>query len=110
MFLLTRQERLIVIFLAGIWLTGLGVSWIVKVSPRAERFISGEYARFELNTVTLDELLESRCVSDFLARTIIADRLKHGPFPDVASLIRVKGIGPYRYNRLKGLFFVRDAP
>ncbi len=65
-------------------------------------------SRIDLNTATQAELESLPGIGPALARRILDDRGRFGPFATVESLTRVKGIGPKTLERLRPL--VRVAP
>lgn len=106
MFDLTRQEKQIILFLISISLLGLGIRFAVKINSRIENIIKTDVniAKMDINKVSLDELLHSQYITPKLARKIIEYRDTHGRFGDIKDLKEIKGIGDYRYERLKDLF------
>lgn len=63
-------------------------------------------APVRINAATADELERLPGVGPRLAREIVADRARNGPFRDAADLLRVRGIGPALLDRLKGRILV----
>jgi len=59
--------------------------------------------RPSLNEATAEELMCLPGLGKALAERIVADRNAHGPFRDIADLMRVPGIGPARSERLRDL-------
>lgn len=53
------------------------------------------------NRATARELAFVPGLSRRLAAEVVADRARNGPFPDVESLLRVRGIGPKRLARAR---------
>jgi len=56
----------------------------------------------DLNHATVVELLCLPGIGMVLAERLVAERAAHGPFRDVADLVRVKGFGTARIERLRG--------
>jgi len=54
----------------------------------------------DVNRASVDELRALPGIGPVLARRIVEHRRRHGPFPDLASLQRVRGIGPRTVERL----------
>ena len=54
----------------------------------------------DVNRASTDELRALPGIGPVLARRIVEHRRRHGPFLDVASLQRVRGIGPRTVERL----------
>ena len=60
-------------------------------------------ARIDLNAATQADLESLPGIGPALARRILDDRERFGPFATVESLTRVKGIGPKTLERLRPL-------
>jgi competence ComEA-like helix-hairpin-helix protein len=108
MFNLTFEERKVILFLVSVAFLGLGVSFAVKVNSRVKKFIHAEagISRIDINKADLRELLATRAIPLKLAKNIIAYRDEKGAFRDIRELKEIKGIGDYRYGKLKELFFI----
>lgn len=106
MFHLTRQERQAFVFLSALGLLGLGIDFTCKLYARPAQSLVEEsgLAKVDLNKAGFRELVDMAGVSPFLAKRIIEYRDAHGPFRSLEELKEVKGIGEYRYEKLKGLF------
>jgi len=63
-------------------------------------------AKLDLNRISLEDLLKTRCLPGKTAQRIIAYRMAHGAFINLDKLKEVWGIGEKRYEKLKELFFV----
>ncbi len=108
MFNFTQQERSVVLFLTSVALLGLGINFALKVNSRITKLVKVEsyITKIDVNKAGLKELLSSAGISPKLAENILAYRQANGPFRDIEELKQVKGIGDYRYDKLKGLLFV----
>jgi len=108
MFAFTPQERKVILFLASVALLGLGVNFTVKVNSRAKRFVQvdNRITKINLNKAGLEDMLSVRAISLKLANSILAYRNAKGSFSDIEELKEIKGIGDYRYEKLKDLFYV----
>jgi len=105
---LTREECRVILFLMSMALVGLGVNFALKVNSRIERVVKvdSNIAKIDLNQAKTEDLLSLRGISPKLAEKIIAYRNQHGPFRNLEELKEIKGIGDYRYEKLRDLFFV----
>lgn len=105
---LTRQEKQAVLFLFVVAAFGLGINFCLKFVPPSKKIISFDENTFKLNLnkVCLEELLRCRGISRKLAKEIIDYRDANGNFVSLEGLKQVKGIGQYRYERLKQVFFL----
>jgi competence protein ComEA len=106
---LTRQERQVVLFLLAVGLVGQGINFSAKLDRRIEKAVTvGEdEVKIDINRASLEDLLATHLMPQKLSRKIIEFRNVHGPFRELAELKEVKGIGDYRYEKLKEIFYVR---
>jgi competence protein ComEA len=54
-----------------------------------------------LNAASAEELAVVPGLSPRLARAVVAERMRGGPFEQVDSLLRVHGVGPRRLARAR---------
>jgi len=108
MFNLTRAERQVLLFVISVALAGIGINFLAKRNSAVEKAVcqNDRLTRINLNQASLEELTAPRMISPGLAKKIIAYRTTHGQFQTLEELKEVQGIGDYRYEKLKGLFFV----
>ncbi len=108
MFPLTPQERNAVIFLAVLWLVGMGIGVYVRFDPsfRIDGLCEIE-AKIILNTASYEVLVESRVFTPAAARKFLAYRLEHGPVADISELEEIKGMSRRRLERVREFAFVR---
>jgi len=108
MFNLTPQERQVILFLTSVALLGLGISFVIKVNSRITKLIQidNHITKININKANLQDLLSTSGISPKLAKNIVAYRNIKGAFRDIEELKDIKGIGDYRYEKLKDLFFV----
>lgn len=107
MFELTNEERKAVLFLASLALVGMSLSFAFKINARIEKCMghSENFAKLNINQAKLSDLVAAKVASEKLAVKIIAYRDSHGPFRDMEGLKEIKGIGDYRCERLKEVFY-----
>ncbi len=105
---LTPQERRVILFLISVALLGLGINFALKVNSRITKFIrvDNHITKININKANLQDLLSTSGISPKLAKNIVAYRNTKGPFRDIEELKEIRGIGDYRYGKLKDLFFV----
>lgn len=103
MFSLTKQERQVILFLMCIALISLGINFALKANSRLERLIKVDdvITKIDINQATYEDLLNIKGIGPKLAKDIIAYRNKNSSFRDLEELKEVKGIGEYRYNKIK---------
>lgn len=109
MFNLTRQEQQVVLFLASVALVGLGINFALKVNSRIERLVKADthIARININEASLRDLASAKVISAKLAERIIEYRKAQGPFQELEDLKKIKGIGDYRFEKLKDIFYAQ---
>ncbi len=67
--------------------------------------------QLDLNQATAVQLMQLPGIGPVLAQRIVEYRDQHGPFESVEELLRVRGIGPRRLERLRPYLFVEpQAP
>jgi len=57
--------------------------------------------RLNLNTATVEELVQLKGIGETIARRIVEYRDQHGPFRSVDDLLQVKGIGEKKLEALR---------
>ncbi|MDP3732142.1 MAG: helix-hairpin-helix domain-containing protein [Candidatus Omnitrophota bacterium] len=105
---LTPQERRVILFLTSVALLGLGINCALKVNSRITKLIQvdNRIAKININKANLEDLLSVPGITPKLAKNIVAYRNTNGAFRDIEELKDIKGIGDYRYEKLKDLFFM----
>jgi competence protein ComEA len=108
MFNLTLQERKVVLFLISMASLGVGINFALKVNAPLKKFVQVDnwITKVDLNQVSLEGLLDIPGINSKLAKNIITYRNTKGAFKDMEELKQVKGIGDYKYEKLKDLFFI----
>jgi competence ComEA-like helix-hairpin-helix protein len=107
MFGFNNDERRAILFVAAVALAGIGINFCLKAYPRAEKLFKAQerMAKIDINLASIEDMLASKLVSQKLAERIVAYRNEHGQFRDFEELKAVKGIGNYRLEKLKEIFF-----
>lgn len=80
---------------------GQGCSATITTAPAPTRLALG--LRLDLNLATEQDLTALPHIGIVLARRIVADRSRRGPFASVQALTRVKGMGPATVGRIHAL-------
>jgi len=108
MFAFTTQERKVLLFLMTVALAGAGIDFAAKSNAQVKQILACElgFAKLDINRVSREDLVDSRCLSRTLAEKIIAYRAANGPFKDLEEVRQVKGIGEARYEKLREVFCV----
>ena len=106
---LTPEEKKVILFLLIVLFCGITLNNLAKLNYRVKKLfcLQVHLAMIDLNKVSLEELIKTRCVMAKTAEYIIAYRQQHGNFSSLESLKEVKGIGDQRYEKLKKIFFVK---
>jgi competence protein ComEA len=107
MFNFTRQERQVLLFLIAVALLGIGISFCSKISKPLVQAVTVHEAltKLDLNQTSIEELVANKIATMKLARNIIDYRKENGNYRCLEELKKVKGIGDYRYEKLKeGLY------
>ena len=105
---LTRQERMVILFMFCVVLTGLGIDFLTKHFSRIRiiGYTSQGVGKINLNQAARENLMEVRGIGDKLAQRIIDYRRENGNFKDVAELKNINGIGKSKYEAIKDYFTV----
>lgn len=110
---LTKQERLVLCFFAGVVVAGTGMQGVIKRIPdaRPQPHIQPHRpsgGKLDINSASEEELLALPFVGPVTARRIMDYRKKYGPFHDLAQLKEIKGIGQAKYLKLRAHVAIRD--
>jgi comEA protein len=105
---LTRQERLVVLFLVCVALVGLGIDFFSKhfSQIRVIGYVSQDNGKINLNQAAKENLMDVRGIGEKLSQRIIDYRRENGKFKDIAELKNIKGIGKSKYEAIKDYFTV----
>ncbi len=83
----------------------LALAGVTMATPAsaADRPAQQEMAteRLNLNTATVEELVQIKGIGETLARRIVEYRDQHGPFRSVDDLLQVKGIGEKKLKAMR---------
>lgn len=104
----TLEEKKVILFLLAVAFCGICLSSLAKLNYRVKKMFCPQerLIKLDLNKISLEELLKTRCLPPKTARRIIEHRLEHGDFAGLDELKEVKGIGEQRCEKLKEIFFV----
>jgi competence ComEA-like helix-hairpin-helix protein len=105
---LSQEERKVILFLLAVALLGLGINFALKVNSQVVSVfqVDNHITKINLNQANLKDFVNLPGITPKLAKNIIAYRDTKGAFNDVEELKEIKGIGDYRYEKLKELFYV----
>jgi len=108
MFNFTLEEKRVILFLLAVAFCGICLSSLAKLNYRVKKMFcpQGRLTKLDLNKISLEELLKTKCLAPKTARRIIEYRLEHGDFTGLDGLKEVKGIGEKLYESIKDDIFV----
>ena len=106
MFPLTKQERLVLITIGLVLLTGIVSQFVLSQAPAISHWLniidSDElYPKTDLNRATAEELVAIPYIGEVTASNIIAYRNRYGPFKKVDEILSVKGIKDKNYKKFR---------
>lgn len=103
--MLSRSDKHVLFVLVALVL--LAVSMKMIWAPKAPQPVSAlEPERININTASKQELMGLPGIGPVLAQRIIEYREAHGGFKFLEGLMKVKGIGPKIFERIKELITV----
>lgn len=109
----TRKEAVLLVAICATLLAGFVVSWagskpapvVVEGSPQPlltpTPSVPAGPGTVSLNLATAEELERLPGIGPVLARRIVEDRSRNGQYTRLEDLLRVKGIGPKKLERLR---------
>ncbi|MEI6631546.1 MAG: helix-hairpin-helix domain-containing protein [bacterium] len=108
MFSLTREERLVIVFLACVALLGLLVNFLSKNKSPLKSWVTvnENLGRLNINQADKESLVGLPGIGDKLAQRILDYRKDNGGFNTLEDLKNIKGITEYRYQKLKEFLFL----
>ena len=108
MFNLTRQERIVLIFITGAIFLGAGIKFGLKRFAKLQPIYnpdlevsSEDELKINVNSADIQDLIKIPGIGPVLSERIVKYRNLHGPFKNTEDLQKVKGIGPKNINRFK---------
>ncbi|MCM8779716.1 MAG: helix-hairpin-helix domain-containing protein [Candidatus Omnitrophica bacterium] len=104
MFGLTRQEKMVVLFLLGSALAGLGADFLFKRFTYLRELpeITFQKQKVNLNNATIDELISLPGIGPKTAQRIIEYRDNRGGFREIEDLRQIKGMRNETLEKIEG--------
>jgi len=106
----TKQEKKALQFLLIVILVGLLISHLQKTRfyPKILNSFNTDTAKFELNKVTQDQLMDSFGLKQKIAQKIVDFRQERGGFSAIEELLEVNGVGEKTFFKLKSKLYLGD--
>ncbi|MDP2938584.1 MAG: helix-hairpin-helix domain-containing protein [Candidatus Omnitrophota bacterium] len=102
---LTKQERLVLIFVGLIALLGVGINFYQKKAPSLDIQKIIEQQNFSrkvnLNRAGLQDLAKIPAIGPVLAEAIVDFKFHKGPFKSPEELKLIKGISQTKFNQIR---------
>ena len=100
----TKQERTVVSLFISVLFLGTILEYSFKKYPflaDAVNLIDSDrlYSKIDINTASIEELIDIPYIGEYTASNIIRYRQMHGPFLSVEQVKNVKGIRDKNYQR-----------
>ena len=104
MFHFTKQERTVLLLFVVTALLGSVFQYAFKKYPELVDIVNlidshRIYPKVNINTATLEELVDIPYIGEYTAGNIIRYRQEYGPFLSIESIKNVKGIRDKNYER-----------
>lgn len=107
---LTRQEKNVILAVIFAALVGIGISYLFKVMPAAEKIYAtpsfNKPLKVNINTADKEQLAELPLVGPKTAQAIIDYRIKSGNFTEINQLKNIKGISDKKLEKIKAFLTV----
>ncbi len=99
---------MVILFLITVALLGLGANLLSKhySQIRIIDYINQDFGKININQANKEELICLIGIGEKLAQRIIEYRQDNGRFFDIVELKNIKGIGDYKYRKIKDYFTV----
>lgn len=109
MFVLSRQEKQVILFLVAMAMAGMGIDFAAKrLSPaKAVACLTQDLGKIDLNQADKDALKGVAGIGETIAQRILEYRRLQGGFSNVEELKTIKGITGSKYEKIKDNFIAR---
>ena len=113
MFNLTRQEKLVLLFICCAGLLGLGLNLLFKYIPQGKIFyqtgFEARQIKLDINKATIEELAAIKGLGPQLASRIVDFRAAAGGFKRLDELLEVRGIKAAKFEKIKDQLFIKTS-
>ncbi len=101
----TKQERLVLVYLACVFVLGTTLRVLIKRFPVLFSWVyflpdKAYVTKLDINTASQEELMSLPYVGRVTAENILNYRQEQGDFKHLEELQRVKGIGPDKFSKI----------
>ncbi len=101
---LTSQERMVLLWLLVVILTGVSVSFIFKRYPKIQKAIDlidqGQLvSKLDVNQATIDQLVALPYIGEFTAKKIVHYRQQKGMIVSIEEIATIPGIRKDLYQK-----------
>jgi len=107
MFSFTKQERTVLSVLLAVGLCGSVLRYAFAKYPALSDIVNliesdRIYPKVDLNTASIQELIDIPYIGEYTANNIVRYREEHGPFRRIEDVRHVKGIREKNYQKFRG--------
>lgn len=102
--MLTNSERRVLIFIVIVLVVGSLAGFLREEPPRAE--IKSSPFPINVNTATRKELVLLPYIGEVIAERIIEYRRKNEGFKTKKEILKIKGIGKIKFEKIKDKIYV----
>lgn len=119
MFYFTKQEKIVILFLTGAIIFGLGIQWLrangnlpvdsIKIGKKAKSVNSPNGKKININSASIDKLDTLPGIGPKIAADIINYRKERGEFKSIEDIKKVRGIGKKKFEKIKDKICISDV-
>jgi len=93
----------------GLQVSGVTMAFAAPADTSSPKEGAGHQALLDINTASAEALLTLPGIGPKLAELILKDREANGPFQDANALLRIKGIGEKKLEKISPLLHFESA-
>ena len=109
LFIFTRQEQQVILFLLFVALLGLGINFLTKhySKIRVIGYVTEDFKKVNLNHAIKEDFIAVPGIGEKLAQRIIEYRRENGQFKNIYELNNIKGVGKFKFEKIKDYFEIK---